>query len=147
LCRLVGGSGTPSGGPPSYPHGQSLTPNPLPSMHGGSGLGDTVPVPSVGSPASAAPSPLPNPHSQPASVPPADQTMPTLSPHPPTSNSGAGHPQPATPSESQEKVTPAATPSDLNGPKSVSSVSNQVGRVKFCFQSRLLVFSLVSVNL
>jgi mediator of RNA polymerase II transcription subunit 13 len=116
-------------------------------MHGGSGLGDTVPVPSVGSPASAAPSPLPNPHSQPASVPPADQTMPTLSPHPPTSNSGAGHPQPATPSESQEKVTPAATPSDLNGPKSVSSVSNQVGRVKFCFQSRILVFTLVSLNL
>lgn len=39
----------------------------------------------MGSPPSAAPSPLPNPHSQPASdVPPGEQTMPTLSPHPPT---------------------------------------------------------------
>ena len=41
-------------------------------------------IPSVGSPPSVAPSPLPNPHSQPASVPPGDQTMPLLSPHPPT---------------------------------------------------------------
>ncbi|PSN30681.1 hypothetical protein C0J52_20854 [Blattella germanica] len=123
LSRLVGGSGTSPGGPPSYPRGQSMTPNPLPNLHGG---GESLPVPSVGSPASAAPSPLPNPHSQPASVPPADPTMPTLSPHPPASNSGAGQPQPATPLESQDKVTPAATPSDLNGPKSVSSVSNQV---------------------
>lgn len=117
----MGGSGTPPGGLPSYPRCQSMTPmtpNPLPNLHGG----ESVPVPSVGSPASAAPSPLPNPHSQPASVPPADQTMPTLSPHPPPSNSGAGQPQPATPLESQDKVTP----SDLNGPKSVSSVSNQV---------------------
>lgn len=38
----------------------------------------------MGSPPSVAPSPLPNPHSQPASVPPGDQTMPMLSPHPPT---------------------------------------------------------------
>nr|CAD7259219.1 unnamed protein product [Timema shepardi] len=108
------GIGTPSGGPSSYPRGQSMTPNPLPTLH------DSLPVPSVGSPASAAPSPLPNPHSQPASVPPADPTMPTLSPHPPAP------PQPSTPLEAQDKVTPAATPSDLNGPKSVSSVSNQV---------------------
>lgn len=43
-------------------------------------------IPSVGSPPSVAPSPLPNPHSQPASVPPGDQTMPTLSPHPPINN-------------------------------------------------------------
>ncbi|XP_046987073.1 mediator of RNA polymerase II transcription subunit 13 [Schistocerca americana] len=123
LSRLAG-SGTPSGGPPSYPRGQSMTPNPLPNLHSGGGLNDSLPVPSVGSPASAAPSPLPNPHSQPASVPPADPTMPTLSPHPPTST--GGQPQPATPLESQDKITPAATPSDLNGPKSVSSVSNQV---------------------
>lgn len=41
-------------------------------------------IPSVGSPPSVAPSPLPNPHSQPASVPSGDQVMPTLSPHPPT---------------------------------------------------------------
>ncbi|XP_066998213.1 mediator of RNA polymerase II transcription subunit 13 isoform X2 [Anabrus simplex] len=124
ICSKMVGPGTPSGGPPSYPRGQSMTPNPLPSLHGGA-LSDSLPVPSVGSPASAAPSPLPNPHSQPASVPPADPTMPTLSPHPPASNNG-GQPQPATPLESQDKVTPAATPSDLNGPKSVSSVSNQV---------------------
>nr|CAD7425183.1 unnamed protein product [Timema monikensis] len=108
------GIGTPSGGPSSYPRCQSMTPNPLPTLH------DSLPVPSVGSPASAAPSPLPNPHSQPASVPPADPTMPTLSPHPPAP------PQPSTPLEAQDKVTPAATPSDLNGPKSVSSVSNQL---------------------
>lgn len=55
-----------------------------------------------------------------------DPTMPTLSPHPPSSNQPGGG-QPATPLESQDKVTPAATPSDMNGPKSVSSVSNQVG--------------------
>ncbi|XP_030745213.1 mediator of RNA polymerase II transcription subunit 13 isoform X2 [Sitophilus oryzae] len=65
----LGGSYTPQGGPPSYPRTQeSLTVN------------------SVGSPASVAPSPLPGPHSQPASVPPADATMPTLSPNPPTSD-------------------------------------------------------------
>ncbi|KAG8224142.1 hypothetical protein J437_LFUL005476 [Ladona fulva] len=53
--------------------------------------------------------------------------MPTLSPHPPLSNTGAGMGgRPATPLESQDRGTPGATPSDLNGPKSVSSVSNQV---------------------
>jgi mediator of RNA polymerase II transcription subunit 13 len=61
------GSYTPQGGPPSYPRTQ-----------------ESVAIPSVGSPPSVAPSPLPNPHSQPASVPPGDQTMPMLSPHPPT---------------------------------------------------------------
>lgn len=50
--------------------------------------------------------------------------MPTLSPHPPSSNQPSGA-QPNTPLESQDKVTPAATP-DQNGPKSVSSISNQV---------------------
>lgn len=128
MCYRLTGSGTPSGGPPSYPRGQSMTPNPLPNLHGSGGLNDSLPVPSVGSPASAAPSPLPNPHSHPASVPPADPTMPTLSPHPPTSGVGSQPQQPSTPLESQDKVTPAATPSDLNGPKSVSSVSNQVKR-------------------
>lgn len=65
-CRCQG-SYTPQGGPPSYPRTQ-----------------ESMAIPSVGSPPSAAPSPLPNPHSQPASVPPGDQVMPTLSPHPPT---------------------------------------------------------------
>ncbi|XP_056640705.1 mediator of RNA polymerase II transcription subunit 13-like isoform X1 [Diorhabda sublineata] len=67
--RCNSGSYTPQGGPPSYPRTQESTA-----------------IPSVGSPPSVAPSPLPNPHSQPASVPPGDQTMPTLSPHPPTAN-------------------------------------------------------------
>lgn len=63
------GSYTPQGGPPSYPRTQESTA-----------------APSDGSPPSAAPSPLQNPNSQPASVPLGDQTMPTLSPHPPTAN-------------------------------------------------------------
>lgn len=96
-----------------------MTPNAVPSVHGGA-LNDSLPVPSVGSPASAAPSPLPNPHSQPASIPPADPTMPTLSPHPPASNSQPN--QPSTPLEVLEKTTPAATP-DVPNPKSVSSAN------------------------
>nr|XP_018902480.1 PREDICTED: mediator of RNA polymerase II transcription subunit 13 isoform X2 [Bemisia tabaci] len=75
-------------------------------------------TPSVG-----APSPLTNPHSvpQPSSVPSSiDPTMPTLSPQHPTPLQ-----QPNTPSN-DEKVTRTPT-SDLHGgPKSVSSVSNQV---------------------
>ncbi|CAB3370318.1 Hypothetical predicted protein [Cloeon dipterum] len=109
---------TPAGGPPSYRVNQAMTP-------GMQQCAGDLPVPSVGSPQSAAPSPLHNPHSQPASVTATDPTMPTLSPHPPSSNQPSGA-QPATPLESHEKVTPAATPSDINGPKSVSSVSNQV---------------------
>uniref|UniRef100_A0AAR5PM40 Mediator of RNA polymerase II transcription subunit 13 n=1 Tax=Dendroctonus ponderosae TaxID=77166 RepID=A0AAR5PM40_DENPD len=65
----LGGSYTPQGGPPSYPRTQ-----------------ESMIVNSVGSPASVAPSPLQGPHSQPASVPPADATMPTLSPNPPISD-------------------------------------------------------------
>lgn len=96
-----------------------MTPNAVPSIHS-AGLNDSLPVPSVGSPASAAPSPLPNPHSQPASIPPADPTMPTLSPHPPASNSQPN--QPSTPMETHEKTTPAATP-EVPNPKSVSSAN------------------------
>ncbi|KAK5641736.1 hypothetical protein RI129_010283 [Pyrocoelia pectoralis] len=66
-CSKCPGSYTPQGGPPSYPRTQ-----------------ESMAIPSVGSPASVAPSPLANPHSQPASVPPGDQIMPTLSPNPPT---------------------------------------------------------------
>ncbi|XP_018561806.1 mediator of RNA polymerase II transcription subunit 13 isoform X2 [Anoplophora glabripennis] len=85
------GSYTPQGGPPSYPRTQ-----------------ESMAIPSVGSSPSVAPSPLPNPHSQPASVPPGDQTMPTLSPHPPTNN----------PSPADKTHTPD------HPPKSVESPSN-----------------------
>nr|XP_023025414.1 mediator of RNA polymerase II transcription subunit 13-like [Leptinotarsa decemlineata] len=86
------GSYTPQGGPPSYPRTQ-----------------ESMAIPSVGSPPSVAPSPLPNPHSQPASVPPGDQTMPTLSPHLPTTN----------PSSVDKTHTP-----DNQPPKSVDSSAN-----------------------
>ncbi|XP_046680000.1 mediator of RNA polymerase II transcription subunit 13 isoform X3 [Homalodisca vitripennis] len=80
---------------------------------------DSLPVASVGSPASVAPSPLPNPQSQPASVPPADPTMPTLSPQPPPP-----HHHPPAPSPLEDKVV--CTPDGhFHGPKSVSSI-NQV---------------------
>lgn len=87
------GSYTPQGGPPSYPRTQ-----------------ESLAIPSVGTPPSVAPSPLPNPHSQPASVPSGDQTMPTLSPHPPINN-------PSTPSG--EKTHTPEQP-----PKSIDSFAN-----------------------
>ena len=82
---------TPTGGPPSYSRGPPTG-------------GDCLPVPSVGSPGSPAPSPLPTPHSEPASVPPADPIMPTLSPQPLPSHT---------------IIAPPLTP--LQGPKSMSS--------------------------
>lgn len=85
---------TPPEGPPSYSRGPPTG-------------GDCLPVPSVGSPGSPAPSPLPTPHSEPASVPPAEPTMPTLSPQPPPS---------------QTNTAPPLTPSQ--GPKSASSACN-----------------------
>ncbi|KAJ1530725.1 hypothetical protein ONE63_005583 [Megalurothrips usitatus] len=89
----------------------------------GAGAGHTTPLPER-SPQSAAPSPLPNPNSvQPASVPPAEPTMPTLSPQP---SSGCTAAHPATPPPAPGPGTPAHTPVDSHGPKSVSSVSNQV---------------------
>lgn len=63
---------------------------------------------SEASPASIAPSPLATPRSQPSSVSQPEPPMPTLSPQP----------------SSSEKL-PGQTP-DNNGPKSVSSLSNQV---------------------
>lgn len=83
------GSYTPQGGPPSYPRTQ-----------------ESMAIPSVGSSPSVAPSPLPNPHSQPASVPPGDQTMPTLSPHPPTNN----------PSPAEKTHTPDHPPKSVESP-------------------------------
>lgn len=72
------------------------------------GQADSVPLPSVGSPASGGGSPVMT------SVPPPDPTMPTLSPQPP----------PPQQSPLDEKVV--STPVDFNAPKSVSSISNQV---------------------
>ncbi|XP_066596176.1 mediator of RNA polymerase II transcription subunit 13 isoform X2 [Prorops nasuta] len=89
---------TPPGGPPSYSRGPPTG-------------GDCLPVPSVGSPGSPAPSPLPTPHSEPASVPPAEPTMPTLSPQP---------------LPSQVNTVPPLTPSQ--GPKSTSSACNNQPR-------------------
>lgn len=92
MNRSTDAPNTPPGGPPSYSRGPPTG-------------GDCPPVPSVGSPSSPAPSPLPTPHSEPASVPPsADLTMPTLSPQPPPSHSN---------------TAPPLTPSQ--GPKSTSS--------------------------
>ncbi|XP_022903442.1 mediator of RNA polymerase II transcription subunit 13 isoform X2 [Onthophagus taurus] len=92
------GSCTPHGGPPSYPRTQ-----------------ESLAIPSVGSPQSAAPSPLPNPSSeQPASVPPNDQgmlIMPTLSPIPSTTGQSPA-----------EKVLNTQTPEQP--PKSTGSIIN-----------------------
>lgn len=84
-----GGSCTPQGGPPSYPRTQ-----------------ESLTVPSVGSPPSAAPSPLPNPHSAPPSEPgvTGEQPMPTLSPQPP-----AG-PPPHSPLDVKPPITPSDPP-------------------------------------
>ncbi|XP_050307755.1 mediator of RNA polymerase II transcription subunit 13 isoform X2 [Anthonomus grandis grandis] len=95
----LGGSYTPQGGPPSYPRTQ-----------------ESMIVNSVGSPASVAPSPLQGPHSQPASVPPADATMPTLSPNPPIDQSpSVGGDKSHTPPDSV-KVPPKSVESPLNSP-------------------------------
>lgn len=72
-------------------------------------------IPSVGSPPSAAPSPLPNPHSQPASVPPADQIMPTLSPHPPTNSHSPSENKSHTPDQ-----PPTSTGSVVNSPPNIN---------------------------
>ncbi|XP_044759811.1 mediator of RNA polymerase II transcription subunit 13 isoform X2 [Coccinella septempunctata] len=85
------------GGPLSYPRTQ-----------------ESMAVPSVGSPPSVAPSPLPNPHSQqPASVPPGEPLLPTLSPHP-------TNPSPFTKSYTppeQPAKTPAGGASEANSPQ------------------------------
>ncbi|XP_049542244.1 mediator of RNA polymerase II transcription subunit 13 [Anopheles darlingi] len=103
------GSTTPYGGPPSYCR------NPL-------SIGDSHPLPSEGSPASAAPSPMqPSSVSQPTSVPSGDQLI-TLSPHPPASNNPRSV-QPGTPSclDHLDKNTPAPTPTDQHDSKSITA--------------------------
>ncbi|XP_055701532.1 mediator of RNA polymerase II transcription subunit 13 isoform X2 [Phlebotomus papatasi] len=97
---------------PSYPRHSSLAES-------------LVPIPSVGSPGSAGPSPHPNStQSQPTSVPSADQMLSTISPHPPSSVSAIV--QPPTPSEAHlDKNTPAATPTDQHDAKAVASPYQQ----------------------
>ncbi|XP_055536254.1 mediator of RNA polymerase II transcription subunit 13 isoform X2 [Wyeomyia smithii] len=102
------GGSTPYGGPPSYCR------NPL-------SIGDSHPLPSEGSPASAAPSPMqPSSVSQPTSVPSGDQLI-TMSPHPPASNNPRSV-QPGTPClDHLDKNTPAPTPTDQHESKSVNA--------------------------
>ncbi|XP_055620502.1 mediator of RNA polymerase II transcription subunit 13 isoform X2 [Toxorhynchites rutilus septentrionalis] len=106
-CGAAGGS-TPYGGPPSYCR------NPL-------SIGDSHPLPSEGSPASAAPSPMqPSSVSQPTSVPSGDQLI-TMSPHPPASNNPRSV-QPGTPClDHLDKNTPAPTPTDQHDSKSITA--------------------------
>uniref|UniRef100_A0A3F2YWK1 Mediator of RNA polymerase II transcription subunit 13 n=1 Tax=Anopheles epiroticus TaxID=199890 RepID=A0A3F2YWK1_9DIPT len=102
------GSTTPYGGPPSYCR------NPM-------SIGDSHPLPSEGSPASAAPSPMqPSSVSQPTSVPSGDQLI-TMSPHPPASNNPRSV-QPSTPClDHLDKNTPAPTPTDQHDSKSINA--------------------------
>nr|XP_019933175.2 mediator of RNA polymerase II transcription subunit 13 isoform X2 [Aedes albopictus] len=103
------GGSTPYGGPPSYCR------NPL-------SIGDSHPLPSEGSPASAAPSPMqPSSVSQPMSVPSGDQLI-TMSPHPPASNNPRSV-QPGTPTclDHLDKNTPAPTPTDQHDSKSITA--------------------------
>ncbi|KAG7169044.1 Mediator of RNA polymerase II transcription subunit 13-like [Homarus americanus] len=121
----LSGAGTPGGGNGSggfggYKSGGVTTPGSVPSLRL-TGVADGHP-PSVDSPASITPSPLPTPHSQPSSVPHHDPTMPTLSPHPPPSNTSVGDPSTPAPLDSLD-VKPNI--SDLMGPKSESSPNNQ----------------------
>ncbi|KAK8721383.1 hypothetical protein OTU49_012808 [Cherax quadricarinatus] len=124
-CAKLSGAGTPSGGNGSggfsgYKSGGVATPGSVPSLRL-TGVADGPP-PSVDSPASITPSPLPTPHSQPPSVPHHEPTMPTLSPHPPPSNTSVGDPSTPAPLDSID-VKPNI--SDIMGPKSVSSPNNQ----------------------
>ncbi|XP_049299048.1 mediator of RNA polymerase II transcription subunit 13 isoform X1 [Anopheles funestus] len=102
------GSTTPYGGPPSYCR------NPM-------SIGESHPLPSEGSPASAAPSPMqPSSVSQPTSVPSGDQLI-TMSPHPPASNNPRSV-QPGTPClDHLDKNTPAPTPTDQHDSKSINA--------------------------
>ncbi|XP_031353032.1 mediator of RNA polymerase II transcription subunit 13 isoform X2 [Photinus pyralis] len=112
-CSKCPGSYTPQGGPPSYPRTQ-----------------ESMAIPSVGSPASVAPSPLANPHSQPASVPPGDQIMPTLSPNPPTIL-----PSPVEKTQTPDQPPPSAGSVDTSPPnisteqKLETGISSSVAQV------------------
>lgn len=122
-CAKLSGVGTPggtsgTGGFSGYKSGGVATPGSVPSLRC-TGVTDGPP-PSVESPASVTPSPLPTPHSQPSSVPHHDPTMPTLSPHPPPSNTSIG--DPSTPA-ALDSVDIKPNISDLMGPKSVSSLN------------------------
>nr|XP_045597034.1 mediator of RNA polymerase II transcription subunit 13-like isoform X2 [Procambarus clarkii] len=124
-CAKLSGAGTPGGGNGSggfggYKGGGVTTPGSVPSLRL-TGIADGPP-PSVDSPASITPSPLPTPHSQPSSVPHHDPSMPTLSPHPPPSNTSVGDPSTPAP---LDLLDAKPNMSDIMGPKSVSSPNNQ----------------------
>lgn len=112
-------------GPFSYQQSNSFASSQSQNSTGsvaGSGVGnlnDTCNSLPMNTPPSITPSPLPNPNSsQPSSVPTmSDPTMPTLSPQHPSS-------QPPPTPHSEDKIP--RTPSEFQGPKSVSSTSNQV---------------------
>ncbi|XP_016984496.2 mediator of RNA polymerase II transcription subunit 13 isoform X1 [Drosophila rhopaloa] len=101
------------------PHG---TPHGGASTYSRNSLGgdSSMPVASVESPATPAPSPHPNSaHSQPTSVPPAEQLL-NMSPHAPTSVSNLQ--QPPTPIDHLlDKNTPAPTPTDQHDNKSITA--------------------------
>ncbi|XP_053673083.1 mediator of RNA polymerase II transcription subunit 13 [Anopheles nili] len=105
------GSTTPYGGPLS----SSYCRNPM-------SIGDSHPLPSEGSPASAAPSPMqPSSVSQPTSVGPSGDQLITMSPHPPASNNPRSV-QPGTPClDHLDKNTPAPTPTDQHDSKSINA--------------------------
>ncbi|XP_037905522.1 mediator of RNA polymerase II transcription subunit 13 isoform X2 [Hermetia illucens] len=105
-CTKPSNLGTPQGGGAS-----TYSRNPH-------SIGDSMAVPSVGSPSSAGPSPHPNSTlSQPTSVPPTDQLL-AASPRPPTSVPTI---QPLTPIDHLDKNTPAPTPTDQHDNKSVTA--------------------------
>ncbi|KPU78214.1 uncharacterized protein Dana_GF10192, isoform B [Drosophila ananassae] len=101
------------------PHG---TPHGGASTYSRNSLGgdSSMPVASVESPATPAPSPHPNSaHSQPTSVPPPEQML-NMSPHAPTSVSNLQ--QPPTPIDHLlDKNTPAPTPTDQHDSKSITA--------------------------
>jgi hypothetical protein len=102
----------PEGGPPSYPRGPPTG-------------GDCLPVPSVGSPASPAPSPLPTPHSEPpASIPPQDvqQSATGLSPQAQQSTS-----QPAS-----SAAQPPLTPSQVSSNYQLSGKPRDSRSIRIC---------------
>ncbi|XP_065211027.1 mediator of RNA polymerase II transcription subunit 13 isoform X3 [Planococcus citri] len=115
----------PNSGPFSYQQSNSFASSQSQNSSGsaaGSGVGnlnDTCNSLPMNTPPSITPSPLPNPNSsQPSSVPTmSDPTMPTLSPQHPSS-------QPPPTPHSDDKIP--RTPSEFQGPKSVSSTSNQI---------------------